>query len=164
MDFRRRFLFAIPLLATLLLLPLQARAQVTLTLNAGLAIASLEGDDVDAEFGSTTGLLLGAHLGFPLGGVISFAPGAYYVQKGAEAEVGNESLGLGLDYIEIPLLLAFRVTGADRPVGLSVFLGPSVAFEISCNLDLDVGDSELSSECDAAEGFNVRRNNELEDG
>jgi len=139
---------ALLVLLVLLLLPSAVRAQTTISINAGVSFASLQGDDVPTPFGTRTGLVAGAHLGIPVGAIFSVAPGLYYAQKGADIET---SLGTGafrLDYIEVPVLGVFMVTAPQRPVGISLFLGPSFAFEVGCELEGTVAGVTTTADCD----------------
>jgi len=136
-----------PLAVALLLQP--AAAQTTISLNGGIAFASLSGDDVDEDFGTSDGFLGGVHLSFPLGDVLAIAPGLYWVQKGAEATVGNVENEIELSYLEVPVLGVFRVTGAERALGVSLFLGPSIAFELSCKESVEIGEDDATeTDCD----------------
>jgi len=136
-------------LLLLLALPRPGGAQVTLGVSAGMGFATLEGDDA-GDPGRSDGLMGGAFLAFPVSDVFSVAPGLYYVQKGAEETDGLVEEEVELDYLEVPVLGVFSLTGAGRPLGVSVFLGPSVAFELSCKFETEVGEDELgaSTDCD----------------
>jgi hypothetical protein len=134
--------------------PAQGAAQVALGLNAGVAFANFSGDDVEGT-NMKTGLLGGAYLAFPLSPIFSIAPGAYYVQKGTTSQdrIQNVNVEATLDlaYLEIPVLGVFTVSGPDRPVGVSLFLGPSIAFELSCNVEAEAGALSFSGDCDDEE-------------
>lgn len=128
----------------LLLMPGRAQAQFQLGVGGGLTFATLEVDEDEVDFneddiGTRTGFNAGAWVGIPVSEIISIVPGAFYVQKGATLD-GDPSVDatLALDYIEVPVLLSVLATGRDRPVALSFFLGPAVAFEVGCALDVEV--------------------------
>lgn len=114
-------------------------AQKSLSLNGGATFATLSTDGVTAHGPRTnTGSLTGASLGLPLSGRFGIAPGIYYVQKGSTVEAGQEYItfkfDLDLAYLEVPVLGVLNLTGAF-PVGVTLFAGPSVAFEVSCTFE-----------------------------
>ena len=162
MRFVRPSLLAMVTLGTLAL-PVAGTAQVSLGLNAGVSSANFSVDNIDYT-DARTGLRAGAYLAFPLSDFFSIAPGAYYVKKGAGVRyplAGDVSMvgSLDLAYLEVPLLGVFNITGADRSVGVSLFLGPSVAFEVSCNNESglvlgseDEPEEPFLGECDGVEG------------
>jgi hypothetical protein len=136
-----------------LALPVAATGQAALGLNAGVTFATLSGDDVpDNDTDMRTGLLGGASLSFQVGDIFAIAPGVYYAQKGTKLQTTfgsvNVDATLKLDYIEVPILGIFTVTGADRPLGINLFLGPSIAFEISCKVKAEAAGFADSSDCD----------------
>ena len=134
--------------------PVEGAAQVALGLNAGVAFANFSGDDVEGT-NMKTGLLGGAYLSFPVSPIFSIAPGAYYVQKGTTSQdrIQNVNVEATLDlaYLEIPILGVFTVSGPDRPVGVNLFLGPAIAFELSCNVEAEAGALSFSGDCDDEE-------------
>lgn len=125
------------LMLALLIQPGGLSAQVAVGGGAGLTFTNLTGDDVgDDEFDSRTGFYIGGSLGLPLTPMFGIGTGAYYVQKGAKEPVGDDELKL--EYLEVPILLQVTPTQADRPVAVSLFLGPNLGFNLSC----DQGGSE----------------------
>jgi len=139
---------ALLLLLALLLLPSGARAQATLSIDGGVSFASLQGDDVPNQFGTRTGFVAGARLGIPVGDIFSVAPGLYYAQKGADIETSVGTGALRLDYIEVPVLGVFMVTAPQRPMGVSLFFGPSFAFEVSCEREGTIAGVTATADCD----------------
>ena len=120
----------------LALLPAQLGAQgITAGFSAGLSLANLTGDDADEDLDSRTGFNAGAFVDFPIGEIIGVSTGLYYVQKGFSDDVGD--VELGLDYLEVPILLRVTALGGDDAVGVNLFLGPTLAFEIGCEADFE---------------------------
>jgi hypothetical protein len=146
MRFVKTTVWAAVILAALAL-PLRADAQVNFGVAAGLSIASLSGDDADVYPDSRSGINVGAFAEFPLGDIIWLSPGVYYVQKGGEREATNGALKI--DYIEVPLLLRVAVSQRD-PIGVNLFLGPTLAYQAKC--DFEVG--SLTSSCEDSAGSN----------
>ncbi|HZD04819.1 MAG TPA: porin family protein [Longimicrobiales bacterium] len=139
-------------LAAMLANPGLLHGQVTIGGRAGVTFSNFTGDDVeDSELDTKTGFFVGASLGVPLGGILGLGTGAYYVQKGVEEAGGDASLDLA--YLEIPALLQVVVTGPERPVGIGLFLGPSFAFNLSCDGSSDGGESADCS--DRVKGFDL---------
>lgn len=142
----KKAIWTTPLLVLSLAAVPAAEAQMV-TVQGGATFATFEGDDAEIEGidpGTRTGFNFGASLGFPISEIMYLTPGLYYVQKGAEYEAGGVESSIDLTYLEVPVLLQVMLTGADRPLGLSVFAGPSLAFEIGCDITLE----DFSGDCD----------------
>ncbi len=130
------------LFALLIVSSRPAVGQVRVALSAGPTFTTLAGDDAREalggamEIGTKTGFFAGASLRVPLGGIVSISPGLYYAQKGTsfESSVGRD-IRLQLSYLEVPVTLEVAVTGADLPVGVRLFAGPEIAFEVDCSLE-----------------------------
>lgn len=103
-----------------------------------------EGGSVDTE--THGGLIGGVFASFSLGDVFALRPELLLSQKGAEATEGEESASLELTYLEIPVFLSASTTaGRLRP---SVYAGPVISFETGCTLELESGETELSTPCE----------------
>lgn len=141
------------LLAAALAVPGSADAQMTMGVGGGIVSATFVGDGIsDTDIQSRTGLSLGAWLAVPIADRISIVPGAHYVQKGAQSdELGFATATLELAYLEIPVLLSFRLTPAESSTAFSLFAGPSFAFEVGCSIRLTEGSTEVSEDCDDAD-------------
>lgn len=142
--------WATPLLVLSLAVAPAAEAQTMVTVQGGATFATFEGDDADingVDPGTRTGFNFGASLGLPIGEIMYLTPGLYYVQKGAEYETAGFESSVDLTYLEVPILLQVMLTGPDRPLGLSVFAGPALAFEIGCDISFE----EFSGDCDDGE-------------
>lgn len=148
--YARTVLSGIGLLGALVFLAAPLQAQDTrLGLVGGVSIANLGGDDA-GDTDSSLGLSGGAFLSVGVNESWAIRPGVYYVEKGFEVSDGASELELNLDYIEVPLLLEFRVptTGA---MGVHLFGGPAVALEINCEFEGSDETGSGSVECDAPE-------------
>ena len=73
--------------------------------------------------------------------------------KGSEtSDPAEGNMDIKLDYVEVPVQLVFAL-GSSR-LGPYIMVGPSVAFEVGCNVEMeDTGGNELESECDDADFF-----------
>lgn len=138
-------------------------AQTTFGFKAGASISDLsfDTDEVAPDLESRVGILLGATVDVPLASGLWFQPGLSFVQKGAEItgefEGGEEvTVALDLDYVEMPLLLkyVFPTTGS---LGVHLFAGPALAFEVGCKVGLASEGIDVSIDCDQGEdeGFEV---------
>lgn len=139
--------------AILIATPTAAGAQISVGVSAGPAFTTLTGDDVNESAESRTGFFVGGSVHLALDDVIGFGTGAYFVQKGADFDLEQGQVALEIDYLEVPLLIHFQVTGADRPVGVSLGVGPAFGFNLSC--DLNDTDDESSESVDCSEGEEI---------
>lgn len=148
-----------PLAAALLLLlfPVGGAAQLGFGVSGGLSTATLSGDDLVGEMDRRTGFNVGAFADVPLGGIIHLVPGVYYVQKGAEPRSAAIDV-LAIDYLQIPLLLRVEVSPA-APLGISVLLGPTFGFQVSCVAETPDGDVDCGEDAvadlDLSKGFDL---------
>lgn len=137
------------------LFPANAEAQLRFGASGGVSIADISSDEVE-ETESVTGADVGLDVYLGLGGPVSLRSGVRYVQKGVETRFVDDGVGidveLGLDYVEIPLLLQADFRG-DGPFGVHLHAGPTIAFETSCDVDLRaaVGDQAFTFEGDCDE-------------
>ena len=154
-----RFLPALGLAALLAASTVSAQTTFGIKLGVQAATASLDddterglsGDDLDKK--ARLGFAGGLTADVPLSPVLSFRPEVLYSQKGVRAEGSESEEGLTLsveqtldvDYLEVPLLLAYNVM---QPSGLafSVEAGPTISYLLAAGIDTDVecsGDDEL---------------------
>jgi len=132
-----------------------ASAQTTFGLKAGLNVAdiSLEDDDEEdlEDQGVDTrprlGLVAGVFADIALTPNLMFHPEVLYSQKGTklsfdEDETGIEgSLTQQIDYLEVPLLLAYQIPAGPNGLVFGIEAGPMLAYKISTDISCD-GDFE----------------------
>ena len=117
-----------------------------LGVRGGLSLATLGGDDVD-EADARIGLAVGGTVTFPLTPTLGLQLGIGYAQKGATESDGDDDFTLALDYFEVPALLRLDVPTAGS-IAPRFYIGPTVAFEAACSLDIDSGGTSVSFDCD----------------
>lgn len=117
-----------------------------LGLVGGLAVAQWGGDDVSGA-DSRLGFDVGAFFSWALREKWAIRPGLYYVEKGVGGEQGPSEFDVRVDYVELPLLLEFRVP-TTTAVGVHLFAGPAVAFEVGCEVEERQGDISGTEDCD----------------
>lgn len=111
---------------------------------AGVNIANWGGDDADAS--SRADFFVGLSLVYPLTDMLAIQPEIAYSRKGAKEEGGDGEHKMA--YVDVPILLKIMpgAAGQARP---ALFLGPMVAFNVSC--DSDGGDcKEFTNSIDMA--------------
>ncbi len=120
-------------------------------LTAGINFASLGGEDVDgASSDGRVGIAVGAFGSFLLSNAVAFQPEVIFIQKGADFTLaGTTGAAVRLDYVQVPLLLRFRVATGEAKAVPFVTLGPSIAFRIGCDAGVNTGGGFVSQGCDA---------------
>jgi hypothetical protein len=108
----------------------QAQTSTSFGVKAGGALANLRGDieGTSSKFGFTVGGFANIDIG-----TSGFAvqPELLFIQKGADASVGDASIAL--NYIQVPVLAAYEFdAGSVQPM---VFAGPALAFKVSESVD-----------------------------
>ena len=83
------------------------------------------GDADTASFDFRVGFLVGGFVTWPLGGRLEFQPEALFTQKGAKSDQLGGTSTEKLDYLDVPLLVSYRITGS-RERNFAVFGGPSL--------------------------------------
>lgn len=135
--------------AFLITLPTVVAAQATVGFRGGLSLASVGGDDAE-DLDSTTGVNIGGFVNVPLSDVLGLQIGAGFVQKGAEETELGVKIEIGVDYIEIPVLLMLSPPTTGN-VGFNFFFGPAVSFKTGCSLSASEGGVDVSIDCDDPE-------------
>ncbi len=131
----------------LLAMPAPASA-IQFGLKGGANAANLTGDDakdINTTLKNKVGFVGGVFLNFPLGSVLSIQLEGLYTMKGVTTtvtDVTTYTSKLYANYIEIPLLLKFRIpTPGISPF---VFAGAAVSFKLSEKLTQDGQDVPLT--------------------
>lgn len=116
----------------------QAAAQQNMVgVKGGFIAAEVTGDFAD-DFSSRTGFGFGGFLQVMVGPNFSIQPEALYLAKGAS----EDDAEVRLNYLQIPVLVQYHLPTPG--VSPRVFAGPSLAFEVSC----DIEDGSFSASCE----------------
>lgn len=132
----------------------QRAGDMTIGVMAGVNYATVDQDPEfgDIEFEHRLGLLAGAFLDVALNDVFSIEPEVLYSQKGTEVEGTGSNADLegkvSLDYIEVPVLLKFKVPVSNSGFRPFLFAGPAIGFEVNCSLDGEILSVTGSTDCD----------------
>jgi len=139
---------AVLLTAFLTTLPTILAAQASVGVRGGLSLANVSSSSDDIEsLGTTQGMNIGGFVNIPLSGVASLQLGAGFVQKGAEESESGATVKIGIDYLEIPLLLMLSPSTTGS-VGFNFFVGPAVSFKTGCTLSASIQGIEMNFDCD----------------
>jgi hypothetical protein len=141
-----RFGFGILLLG--LLLPLSVQAQgIEFGFKGGVNMATYSGDDVD-DAESRLGIIVGGSLAFHVSPMFSIQPELLYAMKGAEFSDPDFSATFKHDYLEIPVLARLMIpTGPGSSFRPSLFAGPALGIELSCDLEGEDEGVTVSASC-----------------
>lgn len=116
----------------------------------GINFANLGGKDAE-DFKSITGLVGGGFAELAISEHIALRPEALYSMKGAKQEQAGTDFKVKVNYIEIPVLLQFRVpprTDAEWAVSPRFYFGPALAFKASCKGTIEDAGVEVEVDCD----------------
>jgi Outer membrane protein beta-barrel domain len=105
----------------------------------GINFANVEFDPdppEDVDFKTLTGFAAGGYVTLPLGPVFAIQPEALFIQKGTKLENGGD-IKFKLTYLEIPVLARI---GTDA---FNVFGGPSFAFKLDSEVEIEGEDDDL---------------------
>jgi hypothetical protein len=130
-----RVLLALILLAV----PAAAAAQgLTYGVKGGINLATVdaEGDD---DVGYRLGLAAGGFVALPLGSRLTIQPEGLFSQKGSKTDLEGVSVTLQLDYIEVPILVKYALSG-EPSRSFFVYGGPSIAFKVRSRATATFGD------------------------
>jgi hypothetical protein len=145
-----RFGFAL-LLAAAILTPPEASAQTVIGVKGGIGIAELSLSENSLDFDSRTTFTGGAFATFGLGETFFLQPEVLYAPKGAKGDLDGVDATFALDYIEVPLLVGAGFNVGSGSVQPRVFAGPSVGFEIGCDVSGSEGGTSVSLSCSELE-------------
>ena len=123
-------------------------------IKGGMTVANMSTDPSDSELGdSRSGLAIGGYVGIPLRATpITIQPEALFTMKGDSEEAAGVTGSMKLDYIEVPVLAkaSFMPMAPARP---SIFLGPSLAYNVSAKTAIE-GTGLLDGEVDVKDQTN----------
>lgn len=134
---------ALAALTVSLALPVQAQR---IGIVAGGTFSQLQGLK-DVKTSNRTGTMFGATLTLPVGDKVALQPELLFINKGGAIEDGGRTDDIRLDYLDIPLLLRFD-RSPQAAVNPHLMLGPSIGFNVGCNVSSSGGGiPDLSSDC-----------------
>ena len=132
----------------------QAAGNVGFGGKGGVNFSTFNGDDSEGAE-TRVGFAFGAYLDFPLSPSISFHPEALYFMKGAEATEGGLTLTFKLDYIEVPLLLVFRIPNETSKITPMFYAGPSFGLNLSSKVKGEAGGNSAEADIDNAKSLDI---------
>ena len=141
--------FALVALALLAMLPTFASAQVGYGLRGGLSMYKMGGNDVkdiSDVTGYRTGINVTGFVNMPVSDILSIQGGLGYSQRGIKFTEDDVSLNFAINYIEFQALakISPEMSGS---VGVDLFLGPTLGYEVGCKIGAAVGDLEVQADC-----------------
>lgn len=127
--------------------PAAAMGPLQAGVKGGLNIANQTADDSDMELAdSRSGMALGAWVRVPATPMVSIQPEALFSMKGDREEDAGVTGTVKVDYLEVPVLAKLSLAKAS-PAKPTVFLGPSMGFNLSAKSEID-GTGILDGETD----------------
>ncbi len=137
-------------------MPAAASGQVLAGAKIGAGVTNVYGDDVGSG-GLRTGLLGGLWLRLPVVGGLGLQVEALLAQKGFSDSADEASVGLRLNYLDVPVLLQLATRGGDSWSALFT-LGGAVGFKRGCTASFSAGGVSASTDCSVLErdgGFDI---------
>jgi hypothetical protein len=119
-----------------------AHAQVTYGAKAGATFATVDSESSDNQL--RLGLAAGGFVLWPLGSRLAVQPEVLLNQKGSKFDSELVEASFRIDYLEVPVLLRYNLSGSPRP--FFVFGGPSVAFKLHAESKADFGDQSIDDD------------------
>lgn len=138
---------SLALFSVLTVAPLAAQSQFGVVGGFVSSNMKFTNESMTFEPKSRTGFAVGLSMMGAGGGTFTFAPEALYVMKGATVDLGGD---VGVDfkttYIEVPMLFRASLSSASkmRPF---VFLGPTVAYQLSCKVAGENDEGSIEGDC-----------------
>jgi hypothetical protein len=123
-----------------------AAAQARAGLHGGLSRSALVLDSHDTGF--RRGLIGGGWVRFPIVGAAALQLGAYYVQKGSSDTGGGISADVELDYLEVPLLLAFLLNRTGSVSG-TITAGGALSVQRGCTFAVRGAGASAAADCES---------------
>ena len=136
----------------LLIMSGQAQAQnMRAGINAGVDFSTLGGDIAElvgtgAE--TKTGFSAGAFFGVDVSRMFRLQLNGQYVQKGAKFEESGASATFDVPYIEFLLPVTLLIPIENSSITPRIYVGPSLAFEMSCDLKVEFDGQSETMSCD----------------
>jgi hypothetical protein len=127
-----------------------AHAQLTYGAKGGVTFATVASDVGDNTF--RFGLAGGAFVLWPVSSRFAVQPEVLYNQKGAKADSDLVDASFRIDYIEVPILVRYNLSGSAHP--FFIFGGPSIAFRVHAQSTAKFGDQTVKDDVtDQVESF-----------
>jgi hypothetical protein len=139
----------------LLILGGEAQAQnMRAGINAGVDFSTLGGDIaelVGTGAKTKTGFSAGAFFGVDLSTMFRIQLNGQYVQKGAKFEESGVTVTFDVPYVEFLLPVTFLIPIENSSITPRIYVGPSLAFEMSCDVKAEFEDQSESISCSDAD-------------
>ncbi len=125
----------------------EAMAQQNMVGVKGGFLSSELSGDIEDDLARRSALGVGAFLQVMVAPSVSIQPEALLLMKGADEDAGDGTVEV--DYLQVPVLVQYHIPA----VGVSprIFAGPSLAFEMGC----DISQDGASQSCED-EGFDTK--------
>jgi Outer membrane protein beta-barrel domain len=141
---------------------------------AGVVLADLavDGSAAPAPFDFRVGLVAGGFITWPLGSRLALQPEVLFAQKGASFDQGGGTGTEKLDYLDVPVLVSYRLFGAPGR-HVSVLAGPAFGIRLRARssasfggdtLEQDVSDQVTRSDVAVVGGLAYHRGRLVFDG
>jgi hypothetical protein len=146
-----RFLSGLIVLAVASSPSVAVAQDVAYGVKGGLNLATVSFDpELPVDYGLRLGIVAGAFVSLPLGSRLAVQPEALFSQKGAAVDDDGVDATLRLDYVEIPVLLKYSLSGARTAGRPSVFVlgGAAVAFKIRAEASATFGEETIDDDVD----------------
>jgi hypothetical protein len=113
----------------------------------GVNVSTLKVDPDEGDDGYSTqlGLIAGGFALRRLTGRIDLQLEGLFSMKGGSTDVGSADAKVRLDYVDVPVLLRYRIKGSDRR-GLHAFGGPSFNFLVRARTISDLGGTKIEQD------------------
>jgi hypothetical protein len=125
-----------------------ARAQdVTYGVKGGVHLGTLQvnGGDAAGSLDWRPGLVGGGFLAWPLAGRLDVQPELLFTQKGASAEEDGGTVTQKLDYLDVPVLVSYRLFG-EAGRRFSGFVGPAFGLRLRARSRASFGGDTLEQD------------------
>jgi len=125
-----------------------AAQEISYGAKAGVSFSTLSFDpSSELSYGLRTGLVAGGFVAFPIGSRLAIQPEGLFTQKGAKADALGVSATIKIDYVEVPVLAKYTVSGGPAR-SFHVFGGPSVGFKVHSSASATFGGSTIETDND----------------
>ena len=145
----RKAVFVLVALSTMGIEPALAQTPIDIGIRGGVNLSDLDIENESTD--ALTGFVGGGFATFHLGQIFFLQPEVLYSQKGATMHGLVSSrptdIDVRLDYLEVPLLFGTEFFLRDFPITPRLYAGPTINFELSCDLEATIEGADVSVEC-----------------